>query len=279
MVASLVGAEAQCAVGLHGVQALVLQGIGSELVAQADAPPLLRHIQEHAAARREDAQAPAQLFTTIAAETAEQISGEAGRMNPHRHRIRPAFPGTDEDRHVLEDSVGLTKQHEAGILGHVQRNRAVADVGHLDLRVLGHGGDLRRGYGEDRAAVQRLPQPRGAVGVHGNAHDGGEQPAQPRQGQAANLRGRGLSQVERVGGVLARGGGQAQNLLGAGVAVQAQAQVGGLLSVGARGQSPAQTHGVGPVVRHGQTERSAGNFPEVLQRLAPQAIDCGQEAR
>src|SRR5881628_3740570 len=136
VVAAFIGAEAQRAVGVHGVQAFLLQEIGSKLVAQTDAASLLRQIQEDAsAACREDAQAATQLLTAIAPETAEEITGEAGRMEAYGHRVGPALAVADHDRHMLEKAVGLAEAQEPGILGVFQRNGSSADIGQFQPHV------------------------------------------------------------------------------------------------------------------------------------------------
>ena len=58
-VVALVGLEAQPLVGLDGVEALVLQRVGAQLVGEADAAPFLVQVQQHAAAgARRSAAAP-----------------------------------------------------------------------------------------------------------------------------------------------------------------------------------------------------------------------------
>src|SRR5687768_18212367 len=54
LVISLVVGEPEPEVGLHCVEAAVLQRISPELVAESDAPPLLPEVEQHAASRRCD---------------------------------------------------------------------------------------------------------------------------------------------------------------------------------------------------------------------------------
>ncbi len=73
-------------VGIHGIEAIVLQLIRAQLVGEADATPFLRQIQQHAAALVVQAlHRGLQLLAAIAAQAAEQVAGEAGRMRTHRH--------------------------------------------------------------------------------------------------------------------------------------------------------------------------------------------------
>lgn len=54
-----------------------------------DAAAFLRQIQQHAAAGFvDDADRAAQLFAAVAAQAAEQIAGEAFRMQARQHRLR-----------------------------------------------------------------------------------------------------------------------------------------------------------------------------------------------
>ena len=157
VVPPFVGAEAERAVRVYRIQPFLLQQVRSKLVAQTDAAPLLSEIEQDApAALREDAQAAAQLFTAIAAEAAKEIPGQARRVESYRHRIRPALPVANHNRHVLEEAVGLAEADEGGILGVLQRNRSVADVGQLHSRVCRQTFNLRGRGSENCAAFQQV---------------------------------------------------------------------------------------------------------------------------
>ena len=120
----LVGLEAQTLVGLEGVEALVLQAVGAQLVHQPDAAAFLREIEQHAAARlaRWRAIGAAQLIAAIAFERAQKIAGEAFRM-----QRAPAPAGTppglaDEDGIVFRPAVRRAEGDELGILGAFERH-------------------------------------------------------------------------------------------------------------------------------------------------------------
>ena len=155
VVPPFIGTEAERAVRINRVEPFLLKQVRSELVAQTDAAPLLSEIEQDApAVLREDAQAAAQLFTAIAAEAAEEIAGQARRVESYRHRIRPALPVANHNRHVLEEAVGLAEAYKGRIFGVLQRNRSVADVGELHSRVCRQTFNLRRRGVQNGAAFQ-----------------------------------------------------------------------------------------------------------------------------
>ncbi len=125
---ALVLREADDLVGVDRVQALILQAIGAQLVGKADAAPFLRQVQQHAAALRVDrCHAAPQLLAAVAAQAAEQVAGEAGGMQAHRHRVLPLRGIADHDGDVFMHAVGLAEQHEAAILGFGQRHACLTD--------------------------------------------------------------------------------------------------------------------------------------------------------
>ena len=70
--------EAEHLVGLHGIIALILQGVGADFVGEADAAPFLTHVHEAAASFLLDlAQGRAKLAAAVAAQGAQGIAGEA----------------------------------------------------------------------------------------------------------------------------------------------------------------------------------------------------------
>ena len=94
--------KAQPFVGLHGVQARVLQGIGLELVDQADATPFLAQIHHHPLSRRfHHAECRFQLGPAITAERTEGIAREALGVHPNQDRTCRCFGMAFDDRHVL----------------------------------------------------------------------------------------------------------------------------------------------------------------------------------
>ena len=125
----LVVAESQHLVGVHGVQATILQGVGTQLVGQADTAPLLGQIKQYPAAHRLDVgHRVAQLFAAVAAQTAEQVTGQARRVQAQRHCRLPVAGLTDHHRDVLTQPIRLTKQDKTALGGLGQRNPRLADT-------------------------------------------------------------------------------------------------------------------------------------------------------
>ena len=117
--------EAQLDVGVHRVQPLLLEGVGLELVDEADAPALLAHVQHHAPALRLDLpHGSRQLLAAVAALGAEHVPGEA--------------LGVDPAQDVL--SVAELPLHQ----GHMVLSRQVADVA-VDPEVAVPGGHFGHG--------------------------------------------------------------------------------------------------------------------------------------
>src|SRR5204862_7340126 len=70
--------EAELEVRLHRVAALVLEGVGADLVGEPDAPALLAEVDEDAAARHRDRlERLAALVAAVAAPRAEDLAGPA----------------------------------------------------------------------------------------------------------------------------------------------------------------------------------------------------------
>ena len=83
-----VGREAELEVGLDGVEPVLLQLVRLQLVQEADAPALLRHVEEDAALLGGDArERQLELLAAVAAERVEDVAGQA--------------LGVDADEHVL----------------------------------------------------------------------------------------------------------------------------------------------------------------------------------
>src|SRR5438477_5404665 len=82
-VIALVVAEAEREIGVHGVEALVLQRVGADLVDQADPAALLAEIEEQAARHRgQPAQGRLELVAAIAAQGARHVAGQALGVEP-----------------------------------------------------------------------------------------------------------------------------------------------------------------------------------------------------
>ena len=88
LIVALVALEPQRPVGVHRVQPLVLQRIGFDFVVQADAAPLLPHIQQHPGALVGDGfQRQVNLLAAVAAQTAEHIPGQTFAVDAHQRRL------------------------------------------------------------------------------------------------------------------------------------------------------------------------------------------------
>ena len=81
-----ISGKAQGQVGLQGVHALILEGVGLQLVQQADAPALLPHVEEYAPALPFNlGHGGGQLLAAVAPQGAEAVAGEALGVNPAQH--------------------------------------------------------------------------------------------------------------------------------------------------------------------------------------------------
>lgn len=80
--------ETEGQVRLVGVQSRILQGVGVELVVQADAAPLLPQVQQVAAGVGDAFDRFPQLRTAVAALAAEDIPGQALAVQPHQRGDR-----------------------------------------------------------------------------------------------------------------------------------------------------------------------------------------------
>ena len=75
-------------VGVDGVEALLLQLVGPQLVQQADAAALLREVEQDALALLLDAQQRVlELLAAVAAQRVEHVAGQALRVHAHQHVV------------------------------------------------------------------------------------------------------------------------------------------------------------------------------------------------
>ena len=97
-----VGREAELHVGLDGVAALVLQRVGADLVAEADAAALVAaQVHDDARALVGDLlQREVELQAAVAAHRAEHVAGEALGVHAHEH-VLLARDLAAHERHVL----------------------------------------------------------------------------------------------------------------------------------------------------------------------------------
>ena len=117
-VVAQVGGQAELEVGVDGVEALLLELVGAQLVEQADAAALLGEVEQHALALALDhRQRRLELLAAVAAQRVEDVAGEA--------------LGVDADEHVL-GAGDVALDHRDVVL--VVDQRAVADGGEVAER-------------------------------------------------------------------------------------------------------------------------------------------------
>ena len=97
-----VGGEAQSLIGFHRIQADILEGIGLELVDQADTPTLLAQVNHHALSGLLDhAQGRLQLRPAITAQGAKGIPRKTFAVHPHQHGPAGCFWLAFDDGHMF----------------------------------------------------------------------------------------------------------------------------------------------------------------------------------
>ena len=86
-----VDGQAELEVGVDGVAALVLQGVGPQLVGDADAPALVApQVDHHAhACLGHPLDGGGQLEAAVAAQRPEHVAGEALGVDPDQHVLVP----------------------------------------------------------------------------------------------------------------------------------------------------------------------------------------------
>ena len=83
--------------GVDGVEPGVLQRVGLELGDQADAAALVAaQVDDHAALGRDPLQRALELRAAVAALRAEDVAGEALRVQPDQGRTAPQAPRADQ---------------------------------------------------------------------------------------------------------------------------------------------------------------------------------------
>ena len=90
---ALVGAESEVGVRIHGVEPLVLGGVGTQLVDEADAPALLVQVEQDSRALLSDpGERRIELGTAVAPHRAEDFTGETLAVDAHQDgRVRAGF--------------------------------------------------------------------------------------------------------------------------------------------------------------------------------------------
>src|SRR5258708_11559268 len=106
-VVALINRESQSLVCLHGVHPLVLELVRPQLVDQADAPPLLAQVQDHARALGCDhLHGAVELLLAVAPEAVEGVAGEALGVGPQQHRlVRSDLPHHQRHMGLAADAV------------------------------------------------------------------------------------------------------------------------------------------------------------------------------
>src|SRR3954468_11314817 len=111
-VVALVGLEPEALVGLDGVEALVLQLVGADLVGQADAAPLLVEVEEHAAAFGGDpCHRGVELRAAVAPRRVEDVPGQAPRVHAHHDVLAVAEIAVDKRDVRFAVDPALEREH------------------------------------------------------------------------------------------------------------------------------------------------------------------------
>src|SRR5438105_4490491 len=119
-VVTRIDGKAQTNVGLDGVEPVVLQRIGAELVHQTDAPALLSQVHQHAASfGGDDRHRFLQLRLAVAALGAEDIAGETLAVHAHQHRLAVVHPPPHQRdvRRVRDQILVAVRRHRAELGG------------------------------------------------------------------------------------------------------------------------------------------------------------------
>ena len=92
-VVAQVDGQPELEVRVDGVEALVLQVVGAQLVEQADAAALLGEVEQHAAALVLDhRERRLELLAAVAAQRVEDVAGQALGVHAHEHVVARRRP-------------------------------------------------------------------------------------------------------------------------------------------------------------------------------------------
>ena len=92
-VVAQVGGQAELEVGVDGVEALLLELVGLELVEQADPAALLGEVEQHAAALVLDhRERRGELVAAVAAQRVEDVAGQALAVDADEHVLAARRP-------------------------------------------------------------------------------------------------------------------------------------------------------------------------------------------
>ena len=138
-----VGGEAELEVRLDRVEALLLQLVGLQLVQQADAAALLRHVEEHAALLGADPrERELELLAAVAAQRVEDVAGEALGVDAHEHVLLALDLAADERDVVLAGQrLAERDRRELAVRGRQPHRRHALDELLVPAPVLDQVGD------------------------------------------------------------------------------------------------------------------------------------------
>ena len=228
-----IGGEAEGEVRLDGVEALLLELVGLQLVQQADPAPFLRHVEEHSSFLRSDSlQRELELLAAVAFERVEDVAGQALRMDADEHVLLAVDLAFDEcdvvlagqrlaEGHGRELAVDGRQPHGGDALDELLVTAPVLDqVGdrdHLELvglairhevRDAGHRAVVLHDLADDARGIQ-AGEPRqvdGSLGLAGAlehaAAAGAQREDVARLHEVRGLRGRVDRNLDRPGAVL-----------------------------------------------------------------------------
>lgn len=124
---ALVVIKAQLLIGIQSIETGILQFIGPEFVDQPDPPSFLGKVEKDAAAcLGEQGYGPAELITAITPQTAQQIAGEAFRVQTGQNRL-VAVGMADNDGQMLDAAIRRPESHDTGFFGVGQGNARLGD--------------------------------------------------------------------------------------------------------------------------------------------------------
>ena len=130
--------QAQPAVGLYGVVALVLQHVGPELWHQPDTPTLVAGgVHQRSPALGDDPpHCQLQLGTAVAAERAERVAGEAGGMQADQHVA--AVPDLAVDEQQVHVARGALEHAQVELSGPGRQDEVSDFLGLRHVRPIAH---------------------------------------------------------------------------------------------------------------------------------------------
>ena len=133
------------------VEPLILQGVGPQLVDEADAAPLLTQIEQEAPSRRGDGgERVVELRTAIAFQRSERVARQAFAVQPHQRRLGGGI--ADQQRDMLGGILLGTESDDFRLLGEAGREPGARGDEERRRAV-----ERRHRVGRERYAVRRRP--------------------------------------------------------------------------------------------------------------------------